>query len=337
MSKYEFSIGVDVSKKTLSICVYNDETIKYFETGNSPKSFKKSFLDKEKDLDFSKCIFMFENTGVYHLKVATYLVKDLGYTVSVANPLAIKRFMEMGLSRVKTDKADSMQIAKFGYSYGDEWLYEPKSELNNKIELTLGAIDDFHKQINILTNQLESLETRDTQFKDINRYYKNMIKSFQLKIKELEKSLDEMLKKNYKEEYELIKSIPGAGVKFCSLVLGKLNRFSKFKRAKQVVSYLGICPSPYESGTSVKGRGKISKRGSSYARKILFMCSFSACKHNKQCADLYSRMVAAGKAKKVALIAVTNKLIRQAFGILKSGKPYNANYLENLTLVEKNA
>ena len=94
---------------------------------------------------------------------------------------------------------------------------------------------------------------------------------------------------------------------------------------------------PYESGTSVKGRGKISKRGSSYARKILFMCSFSACKHNKQCADLYSRMVAAGKAKKVALIAVANKLIRQAFGILKSGKPYNANYLENLTLVEKNA
>ncbi|KAA0256985.1 IS110 family transposase [Deferribacter autotrophicus] len=336
MYKYQKVVGIDVSKLNLSISVYDGKKYSFYEVSNNTNLFKKDFFDKER-LDLSTTLFIMENTGVYHLKLATYLVKELGCIVSVVNPLAIKNFIGIDLNRLKTDKADSKKIAEFGYIYGDKYLFSPTDELSEKIELTLNMIDDFYNQINTLSNQLESLMQRYYKFPEIIKSYKSMIKTYQRKIREAEKELERLIKKNFKVEYELLRSIPGAGLKFCSLVIGKLKCFKNFDKAKQVSSYIGICPSPYESGSSIKGRGKISKRGNTYMRKILFMCSLSACKHNRSCRTLYYRLIASGKPKKLALIAVANKLIRQAFGILKSGKPYDPDYHAGLTHSAKNA
>ena len=105
------------------------------------------------------------------------------------------------------------------------------------------------------------------------------------------------------------------------------SNFKTFESYKQVSSFLGLAPTERSSGSSIRGRTRISKTGDGLLRNHLFMCSFTACEHNSQCKALYQRIVAKGKSKKLALIAVCNKLIKQSFAIAKSGLPYDPNYV----------
>ncbi|WP_157578099.1 transposase, partial [Tenacibaculum ovolyticum] len=98
--------------------------------------------------------------------------------------------------------------------------------------------------------------------------------------------------------------------------------FTKFESSKQLCSYVGINAIIRESRSSVRDRSSISKVGNRKLRNLLFLCSFNACKHNKACRDIYWRIVNKGKRKKLALIAVSNKLIKQSFAIVKSGLTY---------------
>ena len=108
--------------------------------------------------------------------------------------------------------------------------------------------------------------------------------------------------------------------------------FNRFESAKELCSYAGITPIIRESGSSVKGRPRISKMGNPKLRSLLFVCSFNACKYNEACKALFDRLVAKGKSKKLALIAVCNKLLKQAFSIVKNRLPYDAEHRSTLVL-----
>mgnify|MGYP000639700332 CR=1 FL=1 len=107
--------------------------------------------------------------------------------------------------------------------------------------------------------------------------------------------------------------------------------FERFNTASELCSFAGLTPIIRESGSSIRSRPRISKMGNRRLRKVLFICSFSASKHNKACKELYNRIVAKGKSKKLALIAVSNKLLKQSFAIAKSGLPYDENFVSKLT------
>ncbi|KAA0259208.1 IS110 family transposase [Deferribacter autotrophicus] len=336
MKRFDKVVGIDVSKSKLSISFYDGMTHNYYETSNNIRSFTKEFLEKVEVEDWSKVLFMLESTGVYHLKLATYLSKDLGYVVSVANPMSIKRYSDMQLRKAKTDRTDSKLIAEFGLEHGHRWIFNHRDDFYYEIDSRLKAIEDFHEQINRLSSQIEGLQHLPYEQSEIIVCYREIIDVYKQKIKKLERELEFLLRERYKSSYELISSIPGVGLKLSSIVLGKLECFHNFKRAKEIVSYIGLCPDIKESGTSVRGSGRISRRGNVYIRRILYLCALSAIRYNKFCSDLYKRLLSSGKAKKLAIIAVANKLIRQIFGVLKSGRPYDPNYLENLTRVAKN-
>jgi transposase len=102
--------------------------------------------------------------------------------------------------------------------------------------------------------------------------------------------------------------------------------FSIFKSGSELCSYAGSITVIKQSGSSVNGRARISKIGNQKLRNLLFMCSFNACKYNKACKAIYDRIVAKGKSKKLALIAVCNKLLKQVFAIAKSGLIYDDGY-----------
>jgi len=123
-----------------------------------------------------------------------------------------------------------------------------------------------------------------------------------------------------------IESISGIGRKTAMLLLVVTDGFTRFESSGQLCSFCGLTPSIRQSGTSVKGRSRITKIGNAKLRNLLFMCSFTAYKHNKACKAIYDRIVNQGKSKKLALIAVCNKLLKQAFAIAKSGVEYNPNY-----------
>ncbi len=106
--------------------------------------------------------------------------------------------------------------------------------------------------------------------------------------------------------------------------------FNRFETSSQLCSFSGLTPLIRQSGSSVRGKARISKIGNAKLRNLLFMCSFTACKCNKACRELYERIVAKGKSKKLALLAVCNKLLKQAFAIVKSGRKYDINYKNEL-------
>lgn len=99
--------------------------------------------------------------------------------------------------------------------------------------------------------------------------------------------------------------------------------FEKFENSKQLCSYFDVTPIIQESGSSIRGKISISKVGNRKLRNLLFLCSFAPRKHNKGCRDIYEQIINKGKSKKLALIAVSNKFVKQSFASAKSSLPYD--------------
>lgn len=132
-----------------------------------------------------------------------------------------------------------------------------------------------------------------------------------------------LVKQTHQDLFTRLRSIPGVGPKTAIMLVVLTGGFERFSSASEPFSYAGLTPVIRQSGSSVNGRARISKIGNQKLRNLLFMCSFNAYKHNKACRELYERIVAKGKSKKLALIAVCNKLLKQAFAIAKSGLVYD--------------
>jgi transposase len=149
-------------------------------------------------------------------------------------------------------------------------------------------------------------------------------------MKMLEDKLMILVKEVHQDVLTRLKSIPGIGNKTALMLVVLTDGFERFNSGSELCSYAGLTPVTRQSGSSVNGRPRISKIGNQKLRNLLFMCSFNACKYNKACRDIYERIVAKGKSKKLALIAVCNKLLKQAFAIAKSGLIYDETYRSTL-------
>lgn len=148
----------------------------------------------------------------------------------------------------------------------------------------------------------------------------------------IEQELLVLVKQEHQQMLTQLESIPGVGRKTAMLLIVLSDGFRRFENSSQLCSFTGLTPMIRQSGSSVKGRNRISKMGNGRLRNLLFMCSFTACKCNKGCRELYERLVSQGKSKKLALIAVCNKLLKQAFAIAKSGLLYNENHRSKLQI-----
>jgi len=326
MKSFKTVVGIDVAKDTLAISIFDGKTHQIKEFKYLKKEIKQELINPFKKVKES-VIFVMESTGIYHTRLAYWLMGE-GLNISVVNPLIIKRYAQMHLMRIKTDSADAKLIAEYGYEYQHKIsLFRTKGESQIAVDNIIKAIDDLLLQRTMSNNQYLALKKQANYSKEALISYKRHSKFIKDEIKRLEKGLTLLLEKEFQHEHELLNSIPGIGLKVSAMIIAVFNGFENFDSAKQACSFVGIAPSPYESGTSVKGRGSISKRGNSFARKILYMGALVATVHNPLIRQQYQRLVESGKSKMVAMVAAANKLLRQAFGVLKSGKPFNANYV----------
>jgi transposase len=316
MNKSTLFFGIDISKDRFDVYCVETGHNRYSNDEGGFKSFLKVLSAG------SHCVM--EATGCYHHRLALFLY-DRGISVSILNPLVIKRYIQMKLKRVKTDKSDALMI----YQYSCEQVleqWEPDPEYIAQGRELLSLIQLYLKQSTALKNKLHALESRGQHkgkmVTSIKRQLRALIKEQQL----LEKEVETLLKANEPSLLARLKTIPGIGNKTAVLLMLSTANFKDFDSSKQVSSYLGLAPNERSSGSSIRGRSRISKTGNGLVRNHLFMCSFTACVHNTQCKALFDRIVAKGKSKKLALIAVCNKLIKQAFAIAKSGLSYDPHY-----------
>jgi transposase len=320
MTKGKKIYGIDISKNVFD--VYSD-TSGHFQFNNDDKGFKSLLKALPSD-----ALVVMEATGYYHYRLAQFLHKR-GVVVSVVNPLSVKRFIQMKLAKVKTDKSDARSICEYG-TMNDLPLYNALTDVHAECLQLFRLLDNYVKQRTAAKNKLHGEEVLGIPSKFVYRSLKRQLKHLNKEIELLEDRLLELVKQDQQEQLTLLKSIPGMGVKTALFLIVVTDGFSKFETASQLCSYVGITPTIRESGSSVRGRSRISKVGNKKLRSLLFLCAFSACKYNKACRKIYERIVAKGKSKKVALIAVANKLLKQAFAIAKSGLPYDENIVSKL-------
>lgn len=129
---------------------------------------------------------------------------------------------------------------------------------------------------------------------------------------------------------ELVSSVIGIGKRASAILIISTQGFKYTKTHGQLISYAGLSPKEYSSGTSIRGKARICKTGGGKLRHTLYMCALNAKATNPACKALFDRLVAKGKNKKLAIIAVCNKLLKQVFAVVKSGIPYDKNYAVNI-------
>lgn len=318
------TVGIDISKMYFDI-YFKDFTGK--EVVTHLKNNKEGFADLLKKIPLDSWVVM-EASGPYYYSLASFLYEK-GIKVAVINPLVIRRFMQMQLKRTKTDSADAKGIALYGQLMQlKKW--KPLKENYLKIKQWWALRKQLLKSHHALNRQLEAFLATGDIDGCLKKTIEKEIIGLNEKIKKVDNQLNDLIKTENGALKEQLESIPGIGSKTSLILIISLRGLEDFNNYKEVISYLGLSPRIYESGTSVKGKSKICKMGMSEARKCLYMAALSSKRHNAACRELYSRLRARGKAHRVAMIAVVNKLIKQAFAIAKNGTLYEDDFQSQL-------
>lgn len=320
MNKDIKHFGIDISHLVFDV---TDSDGNYHQFENNLSGFKKfaKFLNNE-----SHCVM--EATGYYHYQLAYYLLES-GFKLSVENPLSVKRFIQMKLSKIKTDKSDSKLICEYAKQI-ELKLWQGNSKHQTECLQMTRLLSVYTKQSTMLKNKLHGEAVLGTPSKAVVGSLKRSLKQVQKEMKTLEEKLLILVKQVHQDVLTRLKTIPGIGNKTALMLVVLTDGFERFTSGSELCSYAGLTPVIRKSGSSVNGRSRISKIGNQKLRNLLFMCSFNACKYNKACREIYERIVAKGKSKKLALIAVCNKLLKQAFAIAKSGLIYDDTYRSTL-------
>jgi transposase len=309
--------GIDISKDSFDVV---------FQQRHTRYAYSLSGMEQLlSDLSATPhAALVMEATGTYFYKLALFLV-EAGRQTFVVNPCRIHRYAQLCLQRHKTDKADAKLIRDFAVANHDKitaWTPEPDSIAALRQLRTVRA--QLEKTATVYHNQLHALVQlpKAKQSKTALSICKRMIAEAEKQIKAIYSQMDELLDDELKKNYALLDSIQGIGKESAMTLLILTNNFTKFQSAKAFADYIGIAPTHRQSGASVQGKGAISKIGDSRARQVLYMAAMSAKTYNPACREFYIRLRQKGHAHKQAIIAVANKLIRQAFAVIRQQLPF---------------
>ncbi len=236
----------------------------------------------------------------------------------------------MKLNQVKTDRSDAKMICRYGEEQALD-LWSPEPDYIVECKTLQGVVRLYFKQRTALKNTLHSMSTSKRGKGKLTRSIVRQLKCLDKEISLLESEIENLIRAHEQDLFTRLNTIPGVGKKTSMLLIVSTNGFRDFESSRQLSSYFGLAPNERSSGSSIRGKSRISKMGDPLVRNHLFLCSFTACVHNPQCKALFDRIVLKGKSKKLALIAVCNKLIKQAYGIAKSGLDYDRNHVGRMS------
>ena len=309
-------VGIDVSKATFVVAYSSAKAGKTKTFKNTTKGVHE-FIQT---LSVTEHHCVLEATGNYSA-LLVYLLSKAGITVSLENPLKIKNFARVMLSVNKTDETDARLIALYG-----ERMQPSPYKLRSKSILILKqkrtVLRQLKKQLVATRNLKGSMEILPLFDAKCKQTIEKTITFLEKQIKGMEEELASLAEDEYKKQMDLLTSIKGIGITLATALIVATGGFTYFDNAKQLTRYLGLSPTYQLSGTSVHVKGHINRNGDPGLRSQLYVAAFSSLRCNTECKACFDRLRSNGKPGKVAVIAVANKLIRQAFAVVTQGKPY---------------
>lgn len=312
-------VGIDISKKWFDVAWRQDDQSRYHRFDYTEEGIRQLLAQTPEAAHY-----VMEATGTYHARLALRL-HESGRTVSVVNPLVIKRFAQMQLSRVKSDRADAELIRRYAEQQSPTpWL--PATAEVLELQQAHGWLDDLIGERTRLLNRQEAHAHHAKPSAFVLAQMATQLKQLDKQIKDCEQHLEVLVKKSFPELFERLLTIPSVGTKTAIELIIVTGGFTRFEDVKALCAYIGVSPTTFRSGSSVSGKGGIAKLGQGRMRQLLYLCSWTAKTCNPACRALYNRLKALGKPSKVINIAIAHKLVRQAFAVATTNAPFSAEY-----------
>ena len=318
-------IGIDVSKKKLDCLWLKDLVSGKVKTrvfSNKPEGHLAllEWAQKQTNEALEAIHFVMEATGIYHEALA-YQLYQAGAKVSVVNPAQVHNYAKSLGRRSKTDKKDSFVLARYGATQGPR-LWQPESGEVRTLKALIARIHAVEKDIQREENRLEKAEIVQVSAA-VSTSIQTMLKYLEKEKQRLEHLIDQHIDQHpgLKRDRQLLESIPGVGPVISRYMMAVI-RSRSFDSASQCAAYVGVVPIQHESGTSVRGKPRLSKAGDAKLRAKLYMGAVSCIRCNPDIKRQYERLLKNGKTKMSALGAAMRKLVHICFGVLKHQMPY---------------
>lgn len=327
--------GIDVSQKELVVTLgrlhrdLTSELFAYKVFPNSDKGFDLLSVWIKKLIEPSVAInYVMEATGVYHERLAYFLYQQQ-QMISIILPNKLSNYFRTLSVKTITDKTASETIARFGLERKlDNW--KPANPVFKKLRQLARERDQLVQTRTMIKNQLHAEQSEaEPNNTTINRFKKQIL-LFDKQEQEIKLELAATVKQNesIKRKVEIITSIPGVGALTAVNVLAETNGFELIRNKKQLASYAGLDVVEKQSGTSVRGKSRISKKGNRFLRKAMHLPALSAIRYDDRFKAIFARLVSKNGIKMKAVTAVQRKLLELIYIIDKTGKKYESNYLQ---------
>ena len=319
MEQFSFFTGIDVSKLWLDIAVFNPTDGFVYQTriDNNVKSIRGFLRDLKKHLraEITEHLFCMEHTGKYgHAFLAASVLEKAKVWVEL--PIQIKR--SQGLVRGKTDRWDAARIAQYAYRFADKAIFWKPADK------TIQDLKELQAKRNILvkTHSQLSQENKNDPF------FKKPLLALKQGIEAIELKMEQLLNQNdlARHQYDLLKTVPGIGKQTAMALIIVTNGFTRLTESRKLSCYSGLAPFPYTSGSSVKGKTKVSKMGDKKLKVLLNLSAWNAIRSITAFKDYFNRKVSEGKHKMSVINAIRNKLIALALAVIKRNSPFEKTY-----------
>lgn len=321
-------IGIDISKKKFDVA--------YFKK-NEKKASKKTYQYDTENMEIFLSEmpidghFVMEFTGIYHLKLLLFL-QEKGCVVSVVTGEQVRYFGKMDNNMSKTDGQDAVLICQYASIHHPK-LFKllKKDEINLKQKRTY--LRGLSKTQRFFENQLESVNSTPTQDESVVKNANEMIEKIKEQKNNLEKEIQVYLKDNFEDDMKNLQTIDGVGKKTAMEFILAVKSFQGFENdtnGKAFVKYLGLSPTIYQSGSSVRRKSTLPQRACTELRDKMFMPILGLCvKKDIKKGEIFRKycngLIARGKTVKQALMATIHKIVRVMLAVFKSGKPFDEN------------
>jgi transposase len=319
-------LGIDIAKLKFDVCLIKENgKAKHKVFANTTSGFEQlvAWLISYQVGSLHVCL---EATGSYGEALATHLF-DAGLTVSVVNPAQVKAFAASRLTRTKTDKVDAELIARFCLAQQPAPWQPPAPEVRG-LQALVRRLDALIEMRVAEENRLSSGVSIDAVRESLETHIAYLVEE----IKDTERLIREHINNHpdLKEQSDLLDSIPGIASTTAALLLAEITNFKQYKSARQVAAYAGLVPRERRSGSSVRGRTCLSKIGNARLRKALYFPAITALRCSAFFQQWASGMRERGKSKMAVIGAAMRKLIHLAYGVLKTGKPFDPNWAKTV-------
>jgi transposase len=315
-------LGIDVAKVTLDIVLSDGVHLDHAQFQNTQKGHQQleTWLQKQSANKAHVCL---EATGQYGNGIAEYLFNQ-GYSVSIVNPARIKHYGNSKLRRNKTDKADAQLIAEYCIREKPA-LWSPPPASFKDLQALVRHLEDLQvtrqQEVNRLASGVQTTIVVDS--------LRALLAFFDGQINQTKKAIQAHIDQHeeLKHMQTLLVTIPGIGKLTAAKLLGEIRNILDFQSARQLAAYAGLTPRNFLSGTSVHKKSRLSKTGNSNLRKVLFLPAIVAKKCNPIIHTFCVRLSQSGLKPMEVVGAAMRKLLHLIYGILKTGRPFDPNYL----------